>query len=149
MLLKIWGLSNPPLHPHSIWILNHIVTCLVHSAMMVQKGWVVLARLSSIWCTIVLSVDLFSWSILTTLRVHRGGHTEDFIPLADQHPPRAMHHHTSSLTTTEDSDMHLKRLLKTRQDNNKEMWLIFSDAGDVFCQSLLESLVAKDPFLRY
>ena len=36
---------------------------------MVQKKWVVLARLSihpSIWCTIVLSVDLFSWSILTT-----------------------------------------------------------------------------------
>ena len=23
-----------------------------------------------------------------------------------------------------------------RQDNKKEMWLIFSDAGDVFCQSL-------------
>ena len=66
----------------------------------------------------------------------RGGHTEDFIPLADIHPPRAMHHHTSSLTTTEDSDMLLKRLLKKncrilRQDNNKEMWLIFSDAGDV------------------
>ena len=118
---------------------------------MVQKKWVVLARLSihPSDAPLVLSVVLFSWSILTTiqLRVHcvhfyyRGGHSEDSsfkLTNTPQKPCTILICISKGFSKKYGVlDMNFFPFCRIfRQDNKKEMWLIFSDAGDVFCQSL-------------